>query len=1083
MLLCMQNIYQPLSRLRSNAWFTLFCILILNLPAQGQSSCFETRFSTENAQTGDTIAVEVSMRGFDDVISFQFAATWNPADLKFIKYNATGAPLSGQLFGTGSTSQGLFRALWSDANAVGVTVPNDAVFFKMYFKVLATTPGFYPVKISPEDNPTSYEVANNYSMRFPLSNVIGGARVNMPSDFAIEALCVNAPSCIGSNGHIQASVEGGIPPFHYNWAGPNGFSVADSVLNNLAQGYYALTITDAVGNVVEALTGFRQFGAGISASTVSTHDATCSLPNGCADLKVLGGTPPYQFAWSQPGPATEDRCDLYSGDIQVTITDAKGCVGLHSLHIWKDSLLYVDLDSLNADCRFDTKGGINLKTDGTNPLTYQWSNGATTQNLSNLSPGTYTVKAVDALGCIATKSILVRDYGTFDWTIYYSKDCITQYPPGTFLPITKANLKLQSYDFASRALFPLTISWSNGTRQNVQTLDDDVFVKDLGNQISVPNGRYAVTVTDAEGCSEVKEVLVDCPIPSTIEDQRPVFFIHDKETSGPYLDSCVEVSAYHSYHLMKVDFSIKWSEYYLNFKEIKIAYPAIKDSNFTFHTGSLDFHWESSNPYAFPNYFTIFKICFEKGAGSSNPDIEFAWGAKTPRILHETDGELGFIGKNGRVNFQPLNYYGSNFYDLNLLQPSCKTNGYARLELGDPLSWGYNYYQGITGSYNGKPFSGPKKLLFAAPGEYKVTQAGGSGIWSSLYAYIPPYSLPGSECVWPGDADKNSVVNHFDLLYLGLGMGSQSAPRSETDSLWQGANALDWPESTSRRHVNFKNLDLDGNGLVEPADTATLFHHWGQVIDPYSDQTPYEMPYPPDTLNPAMQVSVQADTLPAGAEVKIPLSFAADGIQGLAFSLSYDSVLVVSDARFEPSSSWLGDPLSDLICVQKDFQNQSRLDIAIARTDGQATSGAGAIGHLVLTFKTLPPDTWLRTVLFTAHALAITPAEKLIALGETREEIVLRGPINNASQSSFLPENAIVLSPNPTSENLLLQSNSLPIRRVEINSSDGSLHQVSDFANPVQQIQIGLGKMPAGTYFARIFCENGVVVKKFVVAR
>jgi hypothetical protein len=199
--------------------------------------------------------------------------------------------------------------------------------------------------------------------------------------------------------------------------------------------------------------------------------------------------------------------------------------------------------------------------------------------------------------------------------------------------------------------------------------------------------------------------------------------------------------------------------------------------------------------------------------------------------------------------------------------------------------------------------------------------------------------------------------------------------------------------------------------------------------------------------------------------------------------VSYNSVLVVSDARFEPSGSWLGDPLSDLICVQKDIQNQSRLDIAITRTDGQASSGAGAIGYLVLTFKTLPPDSLLRTVLFTAHALAITPAEKLIALGESRQEIVLRGQTNSGTQTALLPNHAIQLFPNPALDFLLLKSSSAPIHRVEISGTDGTLHEISEFENPVQHVRIELGKMPAGTYFARVFCGTGVVVKKFMIVR
>ena len=45
------------------------------------------------------------------------------------------------------------------------------------------------------------------------------------------------------------------------------------------------------------------------------------------------------------------------------------------------------------------------------------------------------------------------------------------------------------------------------------------------------------------------------------------------------------------------------------------------------------------------------------------------------------------------------------------------------------------------------------------------------------------------------------------------------------------------------------------------------------------------------------------------------------------------------------------------------------------------------------------------------------------------------------------------------------------------------MRQVSELEGPAPQVQIGLGKMPAGTYSAGVFCENGGVLKKFVVAR
>jgi len=47
--------------------------------------------------------------------------------------------------------------------------------------------------------------------------------------------------------------------------------------------------------------------------------------------------------------------------------------------------------------------------------------------------------------------------------------------------------------------------------------------------------------------------------------------------------------------------------------------------------------------------------------------------------------------------------------------------------------------------------------------------------------------------------------------------------------------------------------------------------------------------------------------------------------------------------------------------------------------------------------------------------------------------------------------------------------------------ADGSLYKRTELGNPALQVQLGLAEMPAGTYFARVFCEDGVVVKKFMV--
>ena len=52
------------------------------------------------------------------------------------------------------------------------------------------------------------------------------------------------------------------------------------------------------------------------------------------------------------------------------------------------------------------------------PMTYQWSNGASTEDLSNIPSGTYTVTMLDPIGCEGTASITVSDSDGVAPTVY-----------------------------------------------------------------------------------------------------------------------------------------------------------------------------------------------------------------------------------------------------------------------------------------------------------------------------------------------------------------------------------------------------------------------------------------------------------------------------------------------------------------------------------------------------------------------------------------------------------------------------------------------------------------------------------------
>lgn len=65
-----------------------------------------------------------------------------------------------------------------------------------------------------------------------------------------------------------------------------------------------------------------------------------------------------------------------------------------------------------TDKQCNTLGAINISSTGGNPnYTYTWSNGATTQNISNLQAGTYTVTTTDTKGCTQIDTFMVADLG------------------------------------------------------------------------------------------------------------------------------------------------------------------------------------------------------------------------------------------------------------------------------------------------------------------------------------------------------------------------------------------------------------------------------------------------------------------------------------------------------------------------------------------------------------------------------------------------------------------------------------------------------------------------------------------------
>ncbi|MCZ2337605.1 MAG: HYR domain-containing protein [Chitinophagales bacterium] len=88
-----------------------------------------------------------------------------------------------------------------------------------------------------------------------------------------------------------------------------------------------------------------------------------------------------------------------AGTYELTVTNAFGCDSLTSFTLGVHPAVVATAVVKNTFCDQDN-GSIDLTMNsGTSPYTYNWSNGATTEDVTGLAAGTYTVTITDDKGC------------------------------------------------------------------------------------------------------------------------------------------------------------------------------------------------------------------------------------------------------------------------------------------------------------------------------------------------------------------------------------------------------------------------------------------------------------------------------------------------------------------------------------------------------------------------------------------------------------------------------------------------------------------------------------------------------------
>lgn len=297
--------------------------------------------------------------------------------------------------------------------------------------------------------------------------------VSGPTAALSASLSATNIACFGdTTGGLSLTVVGGVAPYTIAWM--DGSTQLSR--SNLAAGSYGYTLTDAHGCSVTGSATLTEPVTGLAVAATVTDVLCYGASTGAIDITLSGGTAPYTVVWNT-GATTEDLGSQAAGYYALTVTDAAGCT-----IAWSDTLtqpsaaLTLTTAITHVACFGGSSGVVDASiTGGTAPYTFVWSTGATTEDLSGLSAGTYALTVTDAAGCTATATATITQNPALAVSLLQTDvDCYG----GTTGSIAA---------LVSGGLAPYSYLWSTGGTSAIKS--------NLG------AGTYSVTVTDAASCS------------------------------------------------------------------------------------------------------------------------------------------------------------------------------------------------------------------------------------------------------------------------------------------------------------------------------------------------------------------------------------------------------------------------------------------------------------------------------------------------------------------------------------------------------------------------------------------------------
>ena len=341
-----------------------------------------------------------------------------------------------------------------------------------------------------------------------------------------------------------------------------------------------------------------------------------------------------------------------------------------------------------------------------------------------------------------------------------------------------------------------------------------------------------------------------------------------------------------------------------------------------------------------------------------------------------------------------------------------------------------------------------------------------------------------TDCVYPGDADKNGVVNNFDIFNLGLGYDSTGASRINQTNIWDGYPAQNWHDTVAN-NLNAKYADCNGDGIINANDTIAISRNYASIHASLAqtNQLPIYITLPHSVLRDSARVYCG---IAIGDNSKM-----ADNIYGFGFTFHFDPLVVDTNTiNFQLTTpSWLFIGNNDYLQIKKYYRSNGTIDVGFVRNDHVGKSGFGNIATISIDITTGNVSGKLSSLVkdYIMHCsisdIRIINAKGNIvqSIASPDSAIIEYTPTGIANVEWF---KNVVLMPNPAQNECSISTSAdVYLKEIILQNVLGETMRTLKFEhnNNQQQVSILTQNLPNGIYLMNIITNKGKVVKSLLI--